>query len=1121
MFKKSRIGLLVVTLLLSVSVLAAVSCGAPEIEGVAFENVVETYDGTEKTIEVTGVPEGATVTYNTPNTYKDAGAYTVTATVTQEGFADKEISAVLTILPKAIRIDYENLAFKASGSAPTNVKYTLTGVVEGDTVDIEFDFGGCDFSEEGEEGVVTAICKNDNYTIKSTFASKEFVVGPNEHTVSFVVGIDGQTIKDQVVGDGGKVSEPRKFVNLGYDFDGWYNGDVKWDFTKDRVSDDMTLVAKWLPTEYKINYFLNGGTNSEKNPATYNVVNGAVLHVPEKEGAMFLGWYSDRELTVPMNEIKPGSYNKTLNIYAKWTSENYDEIISDENSFVRESSVVNGPFRYTFAANIDSFGENGVIYIGKGKNTVDGCYLEINSKNLILHTNGLNNEITSDTRNHGRNMAGYVIVDIEVSYGSAAVTLTTNDGQYTCSFVFEGKRGEIFAASENCTLNNASFAWSTNVYEQPVWIIGDETVGSNSNKSWAHQIIGAKFTNVLLMGANGVDSTLALAEFKNALVKGTPTYAVWAFGAESGAAYDANLAEFISVCKTNRVIPVLTTQLLAFNADNAAKNAAVVASGEKYIDFASLESDEGILLDGEYTENGAKTLFAKLLVDFPEFITPETPVRTETASKLDATNSKLLLDGGRNNRVRDGKHLVFTANVESLAAGAKISVGHGTEASLYTNWIEITSDSLKIYSIGGVRPETVTAKNDSKHGLTIKDYITVIISADKDKQNGVITIVTNGGVYKKTYSNWSASNGSVFASVDGVELTNAKMHWTCVDYSKDIWLIGASYFTLGDPARWLYYLYSEDFDANVYVAGRGGMDGPGGIDELKDALKSGHTPKAIAWGVGMNDGSDPGDIKPAYYNALLELMQICKENDIMLYIMTIPQTPKADNTYKLDYVINRKGDFANYDYRVVDIARSINAHELGSSWYEGMIHSDQTHPTNLGARAFYMQFLCDFPELMLGGSAKRVEKTAESLMSGSVATITTNGAYTYESAITLSADYGSSFNGKVIVGNGRGVEGGTYVSIEKDFIRVYTIENGEEVLVKEVASAVTMKDILNFRIYVECNTASIALMSAGDSMATNNIFSFDCYWNSVGDVFVTSDGVNLTNVNMKWVTIGG
>ncbi|MBO5879098.1 MAG: hypothetical protein J6Q68_00905, partial [Clostridia bacterium] len=378
--------------------------------------------------------------------------------------------------------------------------------------------------------------------------------------------------------------------------------------------------------------------------------------------------------------------------------------------------------------------------------------------------------------------------------------------------------------------------------------------------------------------------------------------------------------------------------------------------------------------------------------------------------------------------------------------------------------------------------------------------------------------ITESGTFRKSGYGWSACDGEIFAKIDGEGvLSSANLYWTCVDYNKDIWLIGASYFSLNDPARWPYYLYADKYDKNVFMAGRGGMGGPHGIEELKDALKSGFSPKALAWGVGMNDGSDEGDIKPAYYDALCELMQVCKERDIMLYVMTIPQTPKQNNSYKLDYVMNRKGEFAKYNYRVINIARSINAHTVGSEWYEGMIHSDQTHPTTLGARSFYLQFLCDFPELMVGGSAKRVHKKVETLAVGQALSISGEGKSKDEFAVTFSADFTDEFVGKLVLGGTK--NGQTYVTIDKKFVKVYAKSAEKDVLLTSVPTSAKMQDIVNVRVHVVGNKANIALASAGEllTMKKNSIFSFETYWSAGEEVTLSCEGQELQNVDMKYV----
>ena len=69
-----------------------------DITGVAFEEDTHTftYDGNEQSIFVTGLPEGATVSYDN-NGKTNAGKYTVTATISQDNFNDKVLTAELVI----------------------------------------------------------------------------------------------------------------------------------------------------------------------------------------------------------------------------------------------------------------------------------------------------------------------------------------------------------------------------------------------------------------------------------------------------------------------------------------------------------------------------------------------------------------------------------------------------------------------------------------------------------------------------------------------------------------------------------------------------------------------------------------------------------------------------------------------------------------------------------------------------------------------------------------------------------------------------------------------------------------------------------------------------------------
>ena len=90
------------------------------------------------------------------------------------------------------------------------------------------------------------------------------------------------------------------------------------------VSSDITLYAKWTPIEYDINYTLNGGTNDEDNPSSYNIETPTItLEDPTRTGYTFSGWYSNSSFSGdPVTSIPLGSHGEK-NLYAKWTINQY------------------------------------------------------------------------------------------------------------------------------------------------------------------------------------------------------------------------------------------------------------------------------------------------------------------------------------------------------------------------------------------------------------------------------------------------------------------------------------------------------------------------------------------------------------------------------------------------------------------------------------------------------------------------------------------------------------------------------------------------------------------------------------------------------------------------------
>ena len=93
------------------------------------------------------------------------------------------------------------------------------------------------------------------------------------------------TVEDTIVLD-----TPAK---LGYDFIGWSN---EGRIDKGSIG-NKTFVADWKPIIYNIHYNLDGGTNSENNPATYTIESDAItLVAPTKTGYNFLNWSNDGKI---------------------------------------------------------------------------------------------------------------------------------------------------------------------------------------------------------------------------------------------------------------------------------------------------------------------------------------------------------------------------------------------------------------------------------------------------------------------------------------------------------------------------------------------------------------------------------------------------------------------------------------------------------------------------------------------------------------------------------------------------------------------------------------------------------------------------------------------------------
>ena len=89
----------------------------------------------------------------------------------------------------------------------------------------------------------------------------------------------------------------------GYTFGGWNKADgTAWDYASDKVTDNITLYAKWAANTYTITFDNAGG--SEIAPITQDY--GTVITAPEaptREGYTFIGWDKEIPTTMPAENM--------------------------------------------------------------------------------------------------------------------------------------------------------------------------------------------------------------------------------------------------------------------------------------------------------------------------------------------------------------------------------------------------------------------------------------------------------------------------------------------------------------------------------------------------------------------------------------------------------------------------------------------------------------------------------------------------------------------------------------------------------------------------------------------------------------------------------------------------
>ncbi|MDD6213507.1 MAG: InlB B-repeat-containing protein [Clostridiales bacterium] len=137
--------------------------------------------------------------------------------------------------------------------------------------------------------------------------------------------------------------------------------------TKDTklYNDTLRLYAKWSPLSYTITYKMNGGTNSGKNPLSYQISSKTItLSAPTRKGYTFTGWYLDSSCTVQISQISQGSTG-ALKLYAGWEANRYT-IRFEGNKATSGSTKAMKKCSYgkTYKLSANGFQRKGYVFFG-------------------------------------------------------------------------------------------------------------------------------------------------------------------------------------------------------------------------------------------------------------------------------------------------------------------------------------------------------------------------------------------------------------------------------------------------------------------------------------------------------------------------------------------------------------------------------------------------------------------------------------------------------------------------------------------------------------------------------------------------------------------------------------
>jgi len=182
------------------------------------------------------------------------------------------------------------------------------------------------------------------------------------YDVAFMVdGVQSTMVK---VEEENNVLKPQDPTREGYVFAGWYNGDVKFDFST-KITEDITLTAKWTKIEEPkpVTFTVTFDSMTGNSVAVQTIESGKLAVEPSKptrSGYTFAGWYNG---SVKYDFSAPVTTNMTLT--AKWTK--IEENKTDDKTDNKTDNKTETVTKYTVKFNYGYSNKVTTKSVEKGK----------------------------------------------------------------------------------------------------------------------------------------------------------------------------------------------------------------------------------------------------------------------------------------------------------------------------------------------------------------------------------------------------------------------------------------------------------------------------------------------------------------------------------------------------------------------------------------------------------------------------------------------------------------------------------------------------------------------------------------------------------------------------------